>query len=171
MDKMGANPQIILIDGPAGSGKTTLALKLVEQLRESSTCELIHLDYVYNGWDDALSEYLTNTLGDLLKAFLAGANFQLPIYDWRAGEFNSFRTIYPAENLIIEGVGAGQSAIRSFASQFYWVEAPDEIGLQRVLERDGMDIADQMRRWKLREAEHFAAERTRDFADFIISTT
>ena len=39
---MASNPQIILIDGPAGAGKTTLSLKLQEELN----CEVIHLDYV-----------------------------------------------------------------------------------------------------------------------------
>ena len=163
---MASTPQIILIDGPAGSGKTTLSLKLQAEFQ----CEVIHLDSLYNGWDDALTDNLTTKLLSLLKAFNAAQPFSLPIYNWSTGQFDSERLIKPAPCLIIEGVGAGQSAIRPFATTLYWVEVDDEIGLQRVLDRDGDAIAQQMKIWKLREAEHFAKERTREFADFIIPT-
>ncbi len=164
---MAKTPQIILIDGPAGSGKTTLALKLQSDLN----CQVIHLDSLYNGWDDALTETLTKKLKGLLEAFLAKRPFELPIFNWEAKKFDSSRTIAPDSALIIEGVGAAQSAIRPFATTIYWVEAEDDIGLERVLKRDGIDILEQMKIWKVREAQHFATERTRDFADFIISTT
>ena len=160
-------PQIILIDGPAGSGKTTLALKLQSELN----CQVIHLDSIYNGWDDALTETLTKRLQSLIDAFLAANPYELPIYSWEKGRFDGYRTITPDSALIIEGVGAGQSSIRPFATTLYWVEADELIRLGRVLERDGKGISAEMKLWKVREAEHFASERTREFADFIISTT
>ena len=164
---MVTNPQIILIDGPAGSGKTTLAKKLVEEIK----CEVVHLDYLYNGWDDALGESLTNVLINLVTDFSSKKDHLLNIYDWAENQFNSTRLIKAAPTLIIEGVGAGQSAIRDFAETLYWVEVAPEIGLKRVLERDGISIEGQMRRWQEREAKHFELERTREYADFIISTT
>ena len=51
---------IIAIDGPAGSGKTTLAQKLVNDL---SDAQVIHMDDLYDGWNDPLSAKL-NTLTD-----------------------------------------------------------------------------------------------------------
>lgn len=164
---MVANPQIILIDGPAGAGKTTLSLKLKEELN----CEVVHLDSIYNGWDDALGKSLTNLLRDLVETFLRGEEFNLPIFDWSKKCYDSIEIIKPAQTLIIEGVGAGQSAIREYATALYWVEVDQEVGLKRVLERDGHGIAKEMERFKESEAKHFAAERTRDFADFIISTS
>jgi uridine kinase len=164
---MAKDPQIILIDGPAGAGKTTLSLKLQSELN----CQVIHLDYVYDGWDGAFGEKLTQTLTSLIATFRSGADFQLPVFNWESMSFDSTRIISAGEVLIIEGVGAGQSSVRALGSQLYWVEVDDEIGLQRVLDRDGIQIEKQMRRWKEREAEHFRQERTREFADFIISTT
>lgn len=164
---MAKNPQIILIDGPAGAGKTTLALELQSKLN----CEVIHLDSVYNGWEDALNESLTQVLSSLLKAFTEGREFKLPIFNWSLMKFDGFRFIKPAERLIIEGVGAGQSAIRGYADELYWVDIDSQTGLQRVLERDGRHLESAMKAWQLREAKHFALERTRDFADFIITTT
>lgn len=160
-------PQIILIDGPAGAGKTTLSLKLKSELN----CQVIHLDNVYNGWDDALTETLTQKLTSLIRAFSAGISYELPIYDWANSRFDKTLTIEPEEILIIEGVGAGQSAVRELATTLYWVEVAEELGLRRVIERDGPAILEEMKIWKVREAEHFAKERTRDFADFIITTT
>ena len=55
---MAATAQIILIDGPAGAGKTTFSLKLQNELG----CQVVHLDDHYNGWDEALGQNLTNVL-------------------------------------------------------------------------------------------------------------
>jgi uridine kinase len=161
------DPQIILIDGPAGAGKTTLSLKLKAELN----CEVVHLDYLYDGWDGAFGQALPQTLTSLISAFKSGEDFELPVFNWESMSFDSVRTIKASNILIIEGVGAGQSSVRALGSKLYWVEVEDAIGLQRVLDRDGFEIEKQMRRWKEREAEHFRQERTRDFADFIISTT
>lgn len=161
------NPQIILIDGPAGSGKTTLSKKLQSEMG----CEIVHLDYLYNGWDDALGASLTKTLVELASDFTSARDHLLNIFDWNLNQFNSTRLIKAAPSLIIEGVGAGQSAVREFAETLYWVEVEPDIGLLRVLERDGISIESQMRRWQEREAKHFEQERTREYADFIISTT
>ena len=163
---MASTPQIILIDGPAGAGKTTLALKMQAELN----CEVIHLDRIYNGWDDALTDTLTYKLRSLIESLRANQPYSLPIYNWSTQEFDTEEIITPSESLIIEGVGAGQSAIRNFAKALSWVEVDDETGMQRVLARDGEAIAEEMRKWKVREAEHFAKERTREFADFIMYT-
>lgn len=164
---MGSYPQIILVDGPSGSGKTTLALNLQKEFN----CEVIHLDSIYNGWDDALGKTLTNRLIALVENFLRGEEYELPIFDWHKNRYESTHIVKPAQALIIEGVGAGQSAIRDKASKLYWVEASPEHALTRVLERDGYEIKEHMLRFKVSEAKHFEVERTREFADFIITTS
>lgn len=166
---MATNPQIILIDGPAGSGKTTFANKLQDKLN----CQVVHLDSIYDGWDNALSRTLRDKLVALVDSFLKGESHELEIYNWHESKFDSSISIKPASHLIIEGVGAGQSAIRELAASLYWLEADPEIALKRLLERDASvpEIDVQMQRWRTSEAKHFEAERTREFADFIIATT
>jgi hypothetical protein len=49
-----------------------------------------------------------------------------------------------------------------------WVEAPDDVRLQRGLARDGEAMRPQWLAWMRAEADHFAAEATRDRADVLI---
>ncbi|MGI9199184.1 MAG: uridine kinase family protein [Candidatus Nanopelagicaceae bacterium] len=160
-------PQIILIDGPAGSGKTTLS----KELQSEFNCQVVHLDDHYNGWDEALNSNLTDLLLEIVENFLAGRATEAPTFNWQKGTFEGVRRIESGQTLIIEGVGAGQGKIRSFATKLYWVEAGADIAFKRVLDRDGPELEAHIRAWQIREAEHFAVERTRDFADFIIATT
>ena len=164
---MASNPQIILIDGPAGSGKTTLSNKLSAELN----CQVVHLDDHYNGWDEALSSDLTKVLLYIVESFLNGRASVVPTYNWHLAKFEGNKEISAAETLIIEGVGSGQRQIRPFATKLYWLETEPEIGLARVLKRDGAEYEERIKAWQMREANHFQVERTREFADFIISTT
>jgi uridine kinase len=164
---MASNPQIILIDGPAGSGKTTLSNELAAELN----CQVIHLDDHYNGWDEALGPALTSTLKLIVSNFLQGNESIVPTFNWHLARFDSERKIGAGETLIIEGVGAGQSSIRELANKLYWVEAEKDIALRRVLDRDGIEYEERIKEWQIREAKHFNEERTREFADFIITTT
>ena len=57
------NSIVLTIDGPAGSGKTTLAAALESRIASSGrSSTTIHLDDIYNGWEDALGASLTANL-------------------------------------------------------------------------------------------------------------
>lgn len=168
---MATNPQIILIDGPAGSGKTTLSLKLQREFSVNLNCQVIHLDDHYNGWDEALDSNLSEMLKLVVSNFLLGLPSEIRTFNWHKAKFEGSKRIESGEVLIIEGVGAGQSTIREQAASLYWVETDSENALRRVLDRDGQEYEERIRTWQIREAKHFKEERTREFADFIISTT
>ncbi|MEY3649405.1 MAG: hypothetical protein RL370_108, partial [Actinomycetota bacterium] len=59
---------LIAIDGRAGAGKTTLAASIYEELSEDKTVAVIHMDDLYDGWENALSERLTQTLESIVKS-------------------------------------------------------------------------------------------------------
>ena len=44
------------------------------------------------------------------------------------------------------------------------------LGMQRVLNRDGHHIAQEMKAWQELQAQHFTQSGARDNADFIITT-
>ncbi len=161
---------VIAIDGPAGAGKTTLANELFLSLSLKHRVEIIHLDEMYAGWDLALTEALTNTLSQVLETLSVGDLALYPIYSWTSGRFESERHILPCDVLIIEGVGSAQKLVREFTTATIWLDIDAQVGLSRVLVRDGIQIEEQMKRWQKRESEHFRADATRDNADFILST-
>lgn len=61
---------IIAIDGPAGAGKTTLAHEIFLALSTSASVQVIHMDDLYDGWDNALSGDLTKVLSYLVEQHL-----------------------------------------------------------------------------------------------------
>ena len=164
------NTHVIAIDGPAGAGKTTLANELFLSLSLHHKVELIHLDEMYAGWDMALSESLTDSLSKVLENLALGEPGTYLIYNWAIAQFDSDRQILPCDVLIIEGVGSAQKLVREFTTSIIWLDIDPQLGLGRVLDRDGIQIEDQMNRWQIRESEHFRANSTRENADFILST-
>lgn len=161
---------IIAIDGRAGAGKTTLADELFLAFSATRNVTVIHLEEVYAGWEDALGETLTKTLTELLESLEQGQRYSLPIYNWKTMAFDSEREISPCDLIIIEGVGSAQSIVREFASATIWLDIDPGIGLQRVLQRDGIEISEQMKQWQLDEEQLFQREQTHKRTDFALST-
>lgn len=161
---------IIAIDGRAGAGKTTLANELALALSLHRKVTVLHLDEIYAGWDLALGKTLTDSLSDILKSISAEKIAIVPVYDWHYGEFDSDREISPCHLIIIEGVGSAQRVVREMATATIWIDVDRKTGLERVLDRDGIAIKDEMDLWQMREEEHFLSDATRENADFILST-
>ena len=165
-----AKPLVLAIDGPAGSGKSTLASEIARAFAGTYDIEVIHLDELYNGWDEALSEELFQRLSQLIAAQQAGKVTELAIYDWSAASFSGTREIKAVQLLIIEGVGSSNQLLQSNLTTSIWLDIEQGIGLARVLDRDGQEIHDQMIKWQKMESEYFARDLTRERADFILST-
>ncbi|MCD4526111.1 uridine kinase [Nocardioides sp. cx-173] len=153
------------IDGPAGSGKTTLA-RTVASLAEAP---VVQMDDLYDGWDGL--PRVTDQLDRLLLPLAEGVAGSYRRYDWGRQEYAETVTVAPAPLLVLEGVGAGSLAHAARCTVLAWVEAPDDLRLQRGLTRDGPEVEQQWRRWMRTEAEHFAEQRTRDRADVIVDGT
>lgn len=156
--------KIIAVDGPAGSGKTTLANRIRSSF-PGEQVEVVHMDDLYNGWEDALTDQLTKTLvNQILTPVSLGKQFGYRKYDWLHGQFGELESILPPEILILEGVGAGQKSTRKFLDHLIWIDIDMEVGLRRVLGRDGDYLENEMRIWQLKESEHFRLNNTRDCA-------
>lgn len=162
-------PHIIAIDGRAGAGKSRLAGELHRTLGRSHTVAVIALDDLYDGWDSALDESLTNNLQKIVSAHQLRKPININIYDWNSATFNTTRTINSVDVLIIEGVGSGQSVVRESGATTIWVEIQANEGLARVLERDGDSISPQMQKWLVQQEEHFNQSQVRENADFILT--
>jgi len=157
----------LAIDGVAGSGKTTLASRLCSDLKN---CQVVHMDDLYEGWNDPLSQRLTaKVIRELLEPF----NQQIPIryqkFDWILNRFDKFEDLKTSNILILEGVGSGQREFRKYLSKTIWVEYDPSQGFDRVIARDGEGIRGEMVNFLLDQNKHFIAELTKNASDYTIS--
>jgi uridine kinase len=165
-----AGVPLLAIDGPAGAGKTTLAAKLEAEYSVHSTVRTIHMDELYNGWDDALGQSLTDTLQAITTAYLAGVECTIKIFNWHLMKFDREEVITPSDYLILEGVGAAQKIVREAGAITYWLDIDAETGLKRVLARDGAHIEKEMRQWQIQQSIHFAKDQTRENSKFKVTS-
>ena len=164
------NQPIIAIDGPAGAGKTTLAHDIALALASQYSITEIHMDDLYDGWDNALTSQLGDVLTHLVESHKKEKPFSLSTYNWHEGRFNPPSQIEESKLLILEGVGSGQRAIRDSLSALIWIDIEDSQGLTRVLARDGDAIENQMKKWLATQEQHFRDEGTQKAADFVLTT-
>jgi uridine kinase len=161
-----STPILLAIDGPAGSGKTSLANQLSNELNSATT---IHMDDLYNGWEDALTATLTRHLEEwILVPLTQEASVKYQKFDWTGGEYGPPVEIRDIELLILEGVGAAQARIRNQADLTIWIEVGAQIGLARVLDRDGTQILPYMLKWQERESAHFINDQTKENCQIFI---
>lgn len=154
--------RLVCIDGPAGSGKTTLAGRLASAL--GGEAAVVHFDELYAGW--TLTGALARLQAGVLRPLSAGRPGGHHRYDWAARRFAPEPVaVPPREVLLVEGCGSSPRALDPWTTLRIWVEAPADLRLARGLARDGSHLEPEWRRWLATEAAEFAREGTRDRAD------
>ena len=160
--------RIVGIDGPAGSGKTTFAGHLAIAL---NNCPVIHLDDLYDGWNDPLnSELFERMTAQIFSPLKTGVDAKYQKYDWHKGSFEQLVEIPSSDFLIIEGVGALHPEIQKFITLGIWLESDPKGRLKRVLDRDGEDLKPHMQQWQKMEQAYFAKFKIAGRADFVLRT-
>jgi uridine kinase len=157
---------IVAVDGPAGSGKTTLADALAQRL----DAPVVHMDDLYPGWD-GLAEGSARLAEQVLMPLAAGRPARYRRYDWDRGEYAEWIDVPAAPFLIIEGCGAGSRPGAAAVAFLIWMDARHDLRMTRGVARDGESFRPHWERWARQEDALFAAERTRDRADVRIDTT
>lgn len=164
------NTRLVLIDGPAGSGKTTFARHLSGVLSAHAPIQTVHGDDLYEGWQ-GLPRLGDVLLDQVIAPLAVGRPGIFRKWDWHAGGRGEQVIVTPREVLIIEGVGVAMAAARVHASVVVWVEAPPDVRLQRGIDRDGEVMRDQWLRWQQAEQREFDREGTRAAANVVITNS
>jgi len=163
--------RLVSIDGPAGSGKTTLADDVARRLRtDGFTAEVLHLDEALDGWaglDVGVGQLLTTVLVPLSD----GRPGSYRRYDWVAKGWAEDVVVPVADMLVVEGCGSAPRAAAEWTSLIAYVSTDPETRLARGLERDGEELRDEWLRWMAMEESVFVRERVRERADLHLDGT
>jgi uridine kinase len=167
---------IILIDGRAGSGKSTFAQQLKDSLflHGEAAPTLVSMDDLYPGWaglkDGSL--YLERSI---LNALAQGRKASWQSWDWARGERgnpsepgNGWREFVGGNTLIIEGCGSLSKHSSELAQLSIWVEASERVRKQRFHERDAGLFDQYWSIWSAQEDEFYQEEKSQNLADFVI---
>ena len=161
--------RLVAIDGPAGSGKTTLAEAVFLQATTGGgAARVVHLDDLYPGWG-GLREGVRRLEEQLLRPHASGSAGRFRRWDWIAGREADWVVVPPVDLLVVEGCGSGASSYADLLTTLVWVEVPRTTRLARGLARDGEGLRDRWTAWMSDEAGLFADERTRERADLIVT--
>ena len=156
--------RLVCIDGPTGSGKTTLAAEVADR----TGAPVVHLDDLYPGWTGLFD--VDQHVQALLEPLAAGEPGRYRRFDWYAGEYRETHRVDPAPLLVLEGVGAGNRGWRHLATTLVWVDAPPRLRLERGVARDGEDQREHLVAWTRDEDQLFRLQDTRAHADLVLDT-
>ena len=150
------------IDGRGGSGKSTLGGRIGALL----DAPFVHMDDLYPGWD-GLAE-----AASLLSAGCSGRSraanpARYRRYDWVRDEYADWWT-YRQRMLVVEGCAAALGSSRRISRCCSGSRHPRDAASGAGIARDGETFRPHWERWARQEDVLFAAEGTRDRADFRI---
>ena len=168
---------IILIDGRAGSGKSSFAEELRNELfrQGDAAPSIIHMDDLYPGWEGlkAGSSYL---IQNILQPLRAGNSANWQIWNWGNGvrgndsePGNGWREFTGGNFLIVEGCGAISRQSREIANLAVWIEAEGTSREARIQSRDQGAFDEFWGVWQAQEDEFYETERSESLSDWRIT--
>jgi uridine kinase len=161
--------RLVVVDGPAGSGKTTYAAALSAALGDAP---IVHMDDLYEGWAGALVPDVWRRLeAEVLAPLRDGRTARYRMYDWGADEFGEWIDVPQHAALVLEGVGAAAQQVDPWTVLRVWVEVPAELRLARGLARGGQAMYENWVRFAEVEQTHFTVDQTRRRADVFVDGT
>ncbi|UQS82557.1 uridine kinase [Bombilactobacillus folatiphilus] len=141
-------PLIIGVSGGSGSGKTTIAQRLIKELPDESIA-LLQMDSYYKKLDLPYEErklqnfdhplsFDTDLLVADLKKLRAFQSIEVPIYDFvDSNRTNKTRHQEPAEVIVLEGIlTLYEKQLRDLMDIRVFVDTDDDIRLIRRIKRD-----------------------------------
>ena len=160
----------MLVDGPSGAGKTTLAAAVAAAAAVRGVAsQVVHLDAMYDGWGGLPG--IGTRLARLLAPLAEGRAGHYERYDWAAGRYAGTASVDPVDLLVVEGVGAAAGAVAHLGTVLVWVDAPRDLRRRRGVERDGPSFEAVWERWEASEVETFARDGGRERADLVVDGT
>jgi uridine kinase len=165
----GNQTPIILIDGRAGSGKSTFAEKLQQQLfREGESApRVIHMDNIFEGWEGLAlgSDYMVRFI---LHPLARQETASWQDWSWVKNQRSSWREFSGGTPLIVEGCGSLTERSKEHADISIWLEASEETRRERWIQRERH--LEKFDFWAAQELDFYAREKSQSLADLVLKT-
>lgn len=162
-----SNP-VVVIDGRAGAGKTTLSRMIAANWPVAGRPQLIALDSLYPGWD-GLDAGAERALHDILRPHARGLLSTWRRWDWELGVEAEAHAVTPALGVIVEGCGALTPASARLADVRVWVESPTPSRKHRALARDGDGFRPHWDQWAKQEEKHIRRDSPQKLASVTVA--
>lgn len=157
-------PALIGIDGLGAAGKTTLA----ERLRELTGAQLVHVDDL--SAPGVLPWEVDRFRAEVWAPYRRGEPTAFRRWHWTSGQPGELQLVDPERVLILEGVRATDSTVDAPFALRVWVQAPEEVRLDRARRRDPDRFECWSTTWRPREQAWYRAARPDRQAGLIIDT-
>jgi hypothetical protein len=160
---------LVCVDGPAGSGKTTLAARIRRAVPVEVSCRVVHLDDLYPGWG-GLRAGVEHVVETVVRPIAEGRPGRYRRWDWHASAPGPWVDVPLVDLVVLEGVGSGSLLVEDLVTTLVWVEADHDVRLARGVERDGLASRDEFVAWMAGEAPYLEEQRTRGRAHLVVRT-
>lgn len=168
-------PVLLGIDGRCGSGKTTLANCLAQQLH----CPVLHTDDFYlplsarcENWQQQPGANMDfyRLRQEVLQPLLCAQPAQYRAYSCAAGAFLPPAPLPSAPLTILEGSYSLHPAMQTEFAVRVFVTCPPDVQAARLQAREGARYAQFVQRWIPLEEGYFAAHDPAARCDFVLDT-
>lgn len=168
-------PVLLAIDGRCGSGKTTLAIWLAQQLH----CPVLHTDDFYlplsarcENWQQQPGANMDfyRLRQEVLQPLLCAQPAQYRAYSCAAGAFLPPAPLPGAPLTILEGSYSLHPALQTDFAVRVFVTCPPDVQAARLQAREGARYTQFVQRWIPLEEGYFAAHDPAARCDFVLDT-
>lgn len=166
--------RIVGIDGPGGSGKTTLARVLAGALPGAHVVEVDDFqrpicERVRSPADPGGNVDLQRLLTSVLEPVQAGLPARYRRYDWTGDRLADWREVPAGAVVVVEGVYSMSGSLRERLDYAIWVDCPYPLRLRRGIDRDGEEMRSIWTdEWMPAEERYLEAERPDRRADLLL---
>lgn len=133
-----SRPNVVAISGFAGSGKTTLAQKLAQDLPGAiivPTDDFIKGDFRArsDNWDCIDRQRI---IDEILRPAQRGNAMSYHTYDWQTGSSNKLIDLGKPPCVLLEGIGIIHPDLVPYFNFSIWLDIPEEEAARHGMERD-----------------------------------